>query len=580
MDQIPGGVNGSSTIDPNRMIGRWASTAWAQTTTSSTQTTAPAAAPPTMLPVNILPVNIARSRQEGTVQQRQRGPAHNRLARVTGHLAPATSLLNPPTPQPPSAVAPVSSPYTIPPHNHNTEAVTEFVAEAPKQTPVIAKCDVLVLGGGPAGLSAAIGAARAGADTMLVERFGCFGGVITTVGMETLGWYRYEGTVDCEGVGVEMEKMAARMGGSTKFPYNDSECLDADYFKVVADELVKKNNIRPMLHTWVVDVLIEEQEDGGQHLVGVITQSKSGRQAILAKRVIDCTGDGDVADMAGCPFSTLPKEDRLGVTTVFNCSGVDKVKFLEHVNRNRRTYSDWSRGEWKQTTAGKEELLHSPYLDQEFDKAVQDGILPSDVKISGSWSALSDAGEATNLNLVYMKGFDCTDVFDLTKAEMQGRTNVLYAIRALQHSVPGFEKAKLRNFGMTLGTRDSRKIVGRYNLTEKDVLNQARFLDSVGIFPEFVDGYAILILPTTGRYFQVPYGCLIPQGVDNLLVAGRPVAGDRVSHAATRNMMCCTVTGQGAGVAAAVSIKTGQTTSKVDIAVVQAELRRQGVRIH
>ena len=132
---------------------------------------------------------------------------------------------------------------------------------------------------------------------------------------------------------------------------------------------------------------------------------------------------------------------------------------------------------------------------------------------------------------------------------------------------------------MTLGCRDSRKIIGRYSLTGNDVKNEARFKDSIGIFPEFLDGYNVLILPTTGRYFQVPYGCLVPRSVDNLLVAGRCVAGDKISHCAMRNMMACTVTGQGAGVAAAVSVKEGTSTNTVDITKVQSELERQGVRI-
>ena len=121
-------------------------------------------------------------------------------------------------------------------------------------------------------------------------------------------------------------------------------------------------------------------------------------------------------------------------------------------------------------------------------------------------------------------------------------------------------------------------IAGKHNLTLDEVKGQARFSDSIGIFPEFIDGYNILILPTTGRYFQVPYGCLVPCNVDNLLVGGRCVAGDNGSHAATRNMMCCTVTGQGAGVAAAVSIKNGTSTAQVPIEAVQEELKRQNVR--
>ena len=207
-------------------------------------------------------------------------------------------------------------------------------------------------------------------------------------------------------------------------------------------------------------------------------------------------------------------------------------------------------------------------------------IAQDSTNLGGSWSSLTDAGEANNLNLAQMYGFDPTDVNDLTRAEMQGRQEALQALMALKAVVPGFEKAKLRNFGMTLGVRDSRKIIGRYNLTGDDVCKQAKFADSIGIFPEFVDGYAVLILPSTGRYFEVPYGCMVPLEVDNLLVAGRCVAGDMVSHAAMRNMMACTVTGQGAGVAAAVSIRQNRSTAEVDIAGVQQELEKQGVRLH
>jgi hypothetical protein len=145
--------------------------------------------------------------------------------------------------------------------------------------------------------------------------------------------------------------------------------------------------------------------------------------------------------------------------------------------------------------------------------------------------------------------------------------------------MPGCENAKLRNFGMTLGVRDTRKIDAHYNLTAADVREQGRFDDSIGIFPEFIDGYGLLILPTTGRYFHIPYRSLLPKGIGNLLVAGRSIGGDRVSHAAIRNMMACAVSGQGAGVAAAISVKTGQPFDRLDLAPVQHELRRQGARL-
>ena len=325
--------------------------------------------------------------------------------------------------------------------------------------------------------------------------------------METLAWYRYEGTVDVEGLGIEFEQLAAKMGGTRKFPYNESECLDADYFKLVADHLVTENKIRPLLHTTVCEAIME-----GNVIKGVICESKSGRFAILAQRVIDCSGDADVAHLAGARTQKLPKEHMMGVTTVFNVSGVDCAKFVDYTEQKAMTYSDWiSLWEQKTSEEGKEQRLRSPVIYEEIVKASSDGLIPSGeelsasgVSIGGTWSSLStETGEATNLNLVYMKRVDGTNVQDLTRAEMEGRKQALNALVALKANMPGFERAKLRNFGMTLGVRDTRKIVGRYGLTATDCKNEARFEDTIGIFPEFIDGYAVVILPTSGRYFQV-----------------------------------------------------------------------------
>merc|ERR1711971_143621 len=235
---------------------------------------------------------------------------------------------------------------------------------------------------------------------------------------------------------------------------------------------------------------------------GVVTESKSGRRAIIADRVIDCTWDADIAHMAGAEYRKTAKSEMMGMTTVFNASGVDKEDFVKYTESNPATYRDWSRT-WDQETTGKEDDLKSPYLDREFEEARARGVIPP---------------ETSN--------------------------------------------------------------IGSYNLTSEDVRNCAKFEDSIGIFPEFIDGYNILILPTTGRYFQVPYGIMVPPSVDNLLVAGRCVAGDKTSHCAMRNMMACTVTGQGAGTAAAVSIKEGVSTLEVDVKDVQEELVKQGARIH
>ena len=184
------------------------------------------------------------------------------------------------------------------------------------------------------------------------------------------------------------------------------------------------------------------------------------------------------------------------------------------------------------------------------------------------------------MNLVHLLGYDGTDPNDLTRGEMEGRRQAMMAVDALKAFQPGCENAKLRNFGMTLGIRDTRKIDAVYNMTEPDVREQARFEESVGIFPEFIDGYGILMLPTTGRYFHLPYRTLLPKGVKNLICAGRITGGDKVSHAATRNMMCCAVTGQAAGTAAALSVKHNESFEGLSVSALQTELKRQGARLH
>jgi len=169
--------------------------------------------------------------------------------------------------------------------------------------------------------------------------------------------------------------------------------------------------------------------------------------------------------------------------------------------------------------------LFSPYLDEPFEKAREAGEIPEHVLKGGFWSSLTDAGEATYMNMVYMRGKDPTSVWDLTAAEIEGRQQAMWALAALKKYTPGFENAKLRTFASSVGVRESRKIIADYILTGDDVQNEARFEDSVGIFPEFLDIFNLAIIPTTGRYFQIPYRLLVPLKVENLLMAGRCVAG-------------------------------------------------------
>jgi ribulose 1,5-bisphosphate synthetase/thiazole synthase len=449
------------------------------------------------------------------------------------------------------------------------------IAEPARSIDVILETDVLVVGSGPGGLAAALAAARAGARTALIDRNGCFGGNITQVGVEGFAWYRHEHTVDCEGIGIELEQRAAAMGAAMPEPQSLSHALDAEMFKWVADTLVEEAGVTPLLHRLCVAPVLEKGL-----IRGVIVESKAGREAILAKRVVDATGDADVAARSGAPYRKLPKQEMMAVSVMFSMSGVNKQRFIEAVKADPQTYADWSgNGEWDYETTGKEDQMFSPFLRKPFKQALAAGIIPPYLQtIAGTWGSVSDQGDLTYLNLVHVPEIDGTDPNDLTIGEMRGRKEAIFALAALRGFMPGCEHAKLRNFGMTLGIRDTRKIEALYNLTASDVREQARFDDAIGIFPEFIDGYGTLILPTTGRYWHVPYRALVPKGVGHLLVAGRCIGGDKISHASARNMMCCAVSGQGAGVAAAISIQRDEPLDKLNIDAVQKELTRQGVR--
>ena len=299
-----------------------------------------------------------------------------------------------------------------------------YYVEPARQIPVMLQTEVLVVGGGPSGIAAAIAAVRQGIPTTLIERYGCYGGMMTTAGVESIAWWRHESTVEANGLAREIEETARKMGATAPEPQSLSQAINAEKFKLVADVMLEQAGVQRVLHITAVDVIKEQNK-----ITGVITESKSGRQAILAQVIIDCTGDADIAAFAGAPFHKRSKEDLMCVTTVFSCSNVNKNRFMTHIKETQPKYGDWGADEenknWSYDIHDSCKAMFSPYLGKVFAKGKSAGMIPANVTLGGSWSTVTDYGDANYLNVVSIPAVDCTDVLDLTRAEIDGRKQAM-----------------------------------------------------------------------------------------------------------------------------------------------------------
>jgi hypothetical protein len=428
-----------------------------------------------------------------------------------------------------------------------------------REAPVVLEADVVVVGGGSAGLAAALTAARLGARTALVERYGFFGGNATSAWVGTIcGLYRTTAAgydLVCRGFAEAWaDGLKAQGAGFGPIPYKETAVLlyVPWAYKWQADRWVEAEpNLVPLLHATVTDVART-----GRWIDAVVVGSKRGPLAVAGRAFVDASGDADVAFHAGCPVDAGGPGQRQFPSMQFLLQHVDVQAAwgagLERLNALLAT--EGQRPEWNLSrTSG----------------AVLPTFRPGEVV--GAMTRVGVDGRAP----------DMTDPLEATAAEIAGRVEVEKAARFLKAFMPGFADSFLCDTPTQLGVRETRRVVGEYVLTGEDVLGAARFEDAVacGAWPQefHVRGKETewrFLEP--GAYYQVPYRSLLPRGVDNLLVAGRCISATHEALASTRVIAPSMAQGEAAGVAAALAAQKGIATRDVDVAEVQRILRERG----
>ena len=395
--------------------------------------------------------------------------------------------------------------------------------EKERQVEVINNVDVLVIGGGPAGIGAAIGAAKAGASTMLVEAMGSFGGmwtnglVITLAGFNS--WLRpYRRCVD--GVMGEWIAMAEKRGGVEN---NRSWVLSSDpeIMKLTADELLLKYQVRCLLHTWMADVIVEENK-----VKGAIVENVDGRKAIMAKIVVDCTGNGDVVARAGAGFNISPELQPM--TLPFFLAEVNPQGSVDYEDELTIPFGPEPGFLGKQLLTEYTSRRRDVGIDREMlSHACEVGELPF---FGGPWfGGLRKNYPWVNTTRVYGSAVNANE---LTAAEMEARSDAHRIVNYYKKHCKGFENSWIMNTSATIGIRETRRLDGAYAMTKDDIVSNRKFEDSIalGVWPIDVhppknqNGMHDMYVPLP---FQIPYRSLLPAKIDNLLVGGRCISVDR-----------------------------------------------------
>ena len=455
-----------------------------------------------------------------------------------------------------------------------------MVTLKPRRARVAARCDVLVGGGGPAGMAAALGAAWAGADVLLTERFGFLGGNPTVALVNPLmSWHTQKAPpseidptrllpqdhgpgepIVAGALETFISNLIAADGAlaptqATGFTVP----FDPEIYKAVAQETMEQAGVRVLLHAFANDVWTDEDK-----LCGAVFETKSGPLLIRANVIVDASGDGDLAAKAGARFHIGREEDGRvqPMTLMFRIADFDREAFAAYV----REHPDQWRG-----VHGLWDLIEKARAAGELDLPREDILFFA-----------TPHPRELSVNCTRVTGVNGTDVFDLSRAEGEARRQMRQIMRFLKRYVPGFADAYIVQSGTHIGVRETRRIVGEYTLDVEDVLQARKFSDAIARCSYPVDihnpagsGTTLRRLPQ-GEWYEVPLRCLVPKDVDGLLVAGRSISGTHEAHSSYRVTPTAMATGQAAGVCAALASRNRCPPRQVLASAVQIELRRQG----
>jgi hypothetical protein len=440
------------------------------------------------------------------------------------------------------------------------------VIEEARTLPVSQQADVLILGGGVAGLTAALAAAETGSSVLLIERSNCLGGT-ATAGMMTLFYTPYR---CAHGIPKRIFDRLIDAGGA--FP-GEIISFDHEVFKTVAFEMVAERNIQLLLHTICADVIMDDDR-----VCGLVVENKGARSAVLGKVLIDASGDADIAARAGAPLMKGRESDNKmrPMSLLFRLGGIDVESLLDYVRTNPGEFSK-DPNQMMLDIAGKNIRIFGFF--GLVEEAKKQGFLYPDCHYFRIEAVMPERGSAL-VNTVRVYDVDGTNPTDVTRAEIEGRR----------------QQRLLLEFASHIGVRETRRVRASYVLTEEDILDKTRFPDSIGVdsnrqnpkgprhSPDGMEGSAQDVenreLVASLFTYEIPYRCLLPETVEGLVVAGRAISANHDADGYTRNQPACMVTGQAAGVAASLSVQRDVQPRNLDIGMLQQSLRGLGTKIH